>query len=128
MGETMTLSRFKIIAVLGVVWLAPFTLFAQTGPSNHRPLHGFFAVAPWKEGTHADAIRQSLAATTVPMSSYSIMASKDGNSYSGTIVGGSPWGGPTTTQLSAVVVPLKISIGTATFNPTTTDSCNNVST
>jgi len=125
----MTHSWSKIIAVLGLLWMAPVTLLAQTGPSNHKPLHGFFAVVPWKAGTHADAVRQAAAAATIPMSGYTITASKDGNSYSGSIVGGSPWASPSaSTMVNAVVVPLKILIGTSTFDPTTTDSCNKVST
>jgi hypothetical protein len=126
----MTFSWSKIIATLALVCSAPLTLWAQPAPSGHAPvLHGFFAVAPWTEGSHTKALNQSAALATIPMSSYSITASKDGNSYSGTIVGGSPWASTlVTTQLNAVVVPLNISIGTSTFNPSTSDSCDSTST
>ena len=122
--NSVLLTAFLIFGV------APVQIFSQLAdsktPQENKPtLNGYYAVSSWKEGTHADAAVQSAVAATIPMSSYSIVASKDGKSYSGTIVGGSPMASQlTSTSLSAVVVPLKLSIGNATFDPTVTDSCD----
>jgi len=102
-----------------------------TAASQRRPeLPAYFGVSPWTEGTHADAAIQSTASLTIPMSTYSFLATKDGKTYNGTMVGGSPFASPLPgpTPINAVVVPLKISVGSATFDPTTGDSCNSTST
>ncbi len=114
----------KVAAALALISVAPHTLPAQEAPTKRPALHGFFAVKPWSGGSRADALIQSAASATIPMSNYSITSSKDSNVYSGTIVGGSPWASSLSlTQLNAVVVPLKISIGKSTFDPTTVDPC-----
>src|SRR5579863_9719232 len=117
------LAGIGLFVLLGV---APLEVVAQDASAARKPeLPAYFGVSPWTEGTHQDAVIQSAVSATIPMSGYSITATKDGKTYSGTIVGGSPFASTlTSTTLSAVVVPLKVSIGSATFDPTTADSCN----
>jgi len=93
-------------------------------------LKGYFRRKPWQEGGHYDARAMALARLSgtpivIPMSQYSVRASKDGRSYSGTIVGTSPFATPlagSTTNL--VVIPLKISVGSATFDAGASNSCD----
>ena len=124
----MSRSLTRVVAALGLIFLTPLAALAQPAAPGRGRLHGSFAVVPWARGTHLDAMRQSASSATIPMSSYSIVAGKDGKTYSGTIVGGSPWASTlTSTTINAVVVPLKISIGKATFDPTAIDSCSGTS-
>jgi hypothetical protein len=80
-------------------------------------LQDFHIHKPWQGGTHADAAIQALAGATIPMFNYSIVATKDGTTRTGTMVGTSPFTTPASTSISVVVVPLKITIGSATFDP-----------
>jgi hypothetical protein len=86
-------------------------------------LHGYYAAAPWTGGTVADALAQSQQGTTIPMIGYSVSASKDGNTYTGSLVGGN-FESATTTKIPVVVVPLKLEIGSAVFDPDADNSCD----
>jgi hypothetical protein len=64
----------------------------------------------------------ALATKGIPMASYHFTASTNGQSYDGVLVGGSPFGRPLkATTINAIVVPVKVSIGSATFDPTAPD-------
>jgi hypothetical protein len=59
------------------------------------------------------------------MSSYKVLASKDNTVYSGWLVGTSPFVSPPTgTTINAVVIPLKITIGSTVFDPEATNPCD----
>ncbi len=107
--------------------LAPYSLLAQTDSSvqSAPQLHGYYTHVPWNEGTHSDALFQAANGTTIPLATYSIVATKDNRTYNGTIVGTSPFAGTkTAATINTVVVPLKITIGATVFDPTATDSCD----
>jgi hypothetical protein len=98
------------------------SLFAQDPAALEAP-QAYFTVLPPK-GINAQALVAPASATTIPMWNYSITSPLDGHSYSGTMVGRSPFfHGARTTNVSTVIVPLKIVFsGGATFDPTATDS------
>jgi len=57
------------------------------------------------------------------MVSYSITASKDGNTYAGVFAGGDFETG-VSTKIPVVVVPLKLIIGNSVFDPSKDNSCD----
>ena len=60
------------------------------------------------------------------MSSYNVLATKDNAVHSGWLVGTSPFDTPPTgTTINAVVVPLKVTIGTNVFDPEAPNPCDN---
>lgn len=115
------------LVVTGV--LASYSLFAQTDSSAQvatpPQLHGYYTHVPWTGGTHSDAQFQAAAGTTIPLATYSIVATKDNRTYNGTIVGTSPFAATKSgSTINTVVVPIKITIGTSVFDPTVGDSCD----
>jgi hypothetical protein len=88
-------------------------------------LRGYYRRFPWKQGGRKDAMRMALAGTTIPLAQYSFSASKDGQNYTGVVAGTSPFSTPPTgSTINAVVVPLKITIGSTTFDATAPNSCD----
>jgi hypothetical protein len=76
------------------------------------------------EGSVEGALRASAAGATIPMSRYSIVAGKNGRTYTGTIVGANPASAiKATTKVNVLIVPLIVHIGTTVFDPTVADSC-----
>ena len=66
-------------------------------------------------------------AQTIPMSTFTHKASKDGKTYTNTIVGTSPFSKILTgTTINAVVIPVVVTINGTTFDPTLPDACDNV--
>ncbi len=64
------------------------------------------------------------AAATLPLWNYTIVASRDGNTYQGTMVGTSPFdGGSVTTIVQTPILPVKVQLGPYTYDPTVPDSC-----
>jgi hypothetical protein len=118
-------SDYALLAVA-----AGATIGVQHLPAQEQadlPLHlpGYFVTQPWTEGTPDDAVAQALAATTIPMSRYSYVATKDGQTYTGTLVGTSPFAATKTgTSIPVVVVPVKVTIGTRVFDPSAANSCD----
>ena len=104
-------------SILGVT----ASLFAQD-PELERP-QAYFTVIPHKD-IAPGAMVAPVGATTIPLWSYSIKSPLDNNTYSGTMVGRSPFfHGARTTNVPTIIVPLKIVFsGGATFDPTATDS------
>ena len=75
----------------------------------------------------AFAASQMAFAQTIHMSTFSHTASKDGKTYTNTIVGTSPFDTILTgTTIKAVVVPVVVTINGTTFDPTLPDLCDNV--
>jgi hypothetical protein len=92
---------------------------------NKLRLNGYYRSIPWKRGGRKDAMKMALAGQTIPLSQYTFTASKDGQSYSGVLVGTSPFANRlTAAAINAVVVPLKVTIGSAVFDPSAPDSCD----
>ncbi|MFN7994857.1 MAG: hypothetical protein U0Q18_14715 [Bryobacteraceae bacterium] len=98
---------------------------AAQGQPGVRHLPGYFARDPWTDGTDADIQFQTAAATTIPMSSYKVLSTKDNAVHSGWLVGTSPFASPVTgTTIDAVVIPLKVTIGSNVFDPEAPNSCD----
>ena len=67
----------------------------------------------------------ALAGTTIPLAQHSFTASKDGQNYTSVVVGSSPVSQPLTgSTINAVIVPLKVTIGSTAFDPTIPNSCD----
>ena len=98
-------------------------IHAQDPEKPH--LRGYSIVKPWKGGTAADAIAASSKATTIPLSSFTFTASKDGQTYTDVIVGKSPFQPPyNSTKVKVLVVPMIINIGPYVFDSTAPNNCN----
>ena len=123
---THQLKKSTALALFGALAIGGATASAQTASSTSLSgtLPGYTIVEPWTGGTHATAAVQSLAATTIPLSTYSITSTKDNTTRTGTIVGSSPFAAPSSTTIPTVVVPLKITIGSSVFDPTAANTCD----
>lgn len=120
----LSVFAFAAIALLGTRQYLSAQEQAQAPVSEQ--LKGYYTHIPWDGGTHADAAFQTAAGTTIPMFTYSITATKNNSTKTGTMVGRSPFVAPyTSTTINAVIVPLKINIGNKTFDPTAGNSCDN---
>lgn len=113
--------------VLGIA--AAFT--ASRSLANDAPLKGFLTVLPVVRSVPAPASLPSSAVKPLPSFQYSYKASADlgGGTYSGTIIGTSPFATTKTgVSIKTQIVPLVITIndGTTTvkYDPTAADSCN----
>lgn len=119
------LSAILTIALLGVTACRqkPENTTSQSPQKTH--LKAYFERKPWNRGTHKEAHLMALAGQTIPLASYSFKASKDGVMYSGTLVGTSPFAGPLkSTTINVTIVPLKVTIGSAVFDPTVPNPCD----
>ena len=97
-------------------------LRAQAAAKPHP--RAYSIVIPWKGGTANDAMAASIAGTTIPMASFNVVASKDGNTYTDVIVGQSPFATPLIqTHVKVLVVPVKLHIAGHVFDPTAPNSC-----
>lgn len=116
---------------LAVACLARTPVFAQESP----PAIHFLAIPPHGENlpaTKPSAVRGAAAGPSLPMWDFTTTASRDGKTYTGTMVGRSPFfHGARTTNIDAVLIPLRITIRAAngfqeTFDasqPTTPPTC-----
>jgi hypothetical protein len=112
--------RSAIAAVLCVGMM-----FAQTvnGASPKNRGIGYTGAIPY-QGSIEEVVSDAAAATTIPMATFTQTATKDGKSYTDTIVGASPFGATkTTTTINVVLVPVIVQIGSTTFSPTANDAC-----
>ena len=112
------------------VWLAAFTLlFTATQSFAQEPVSPPAEVESWTGGTLDDAVFQSAAGTTIPMSAYTIEG-KDGTFYHGMIVGPSPLDpNPKSVTIHGVLIPLIVEFTSANgavtkFDPTEPNNCD----
>ena len=120
-------SGYAVLAIAAAAAAGIQHLRAQQAAASatQAPLTGYFVTEPWTGGTHTDAAVQALAAATIPMASYSFASTKDGKTYSGTLVGTSPFAATKTgTTIPVVVIPLKVTIGTTVFDPSAANTCD----
>src|SRR5579863_283547 len=97
--------------------------FAEDPIPITQPLHGYYTYGNQTGVTAEEAIRTGSALTTIPMGLYSVTASRDGNPYSGVVVGRSPFfHGSRTTNIPTFIVPVKIIAGGHTFDPSAADA------
>ncbi len=71
----------------------------------------------------ADALAASASGQTIPLAQFSFVASKDGLTYTETIVGTNPLTDQSTTTINVLLVPLVVKIGSTIFDPTANDNC-----
>jgi hypothetical protein len=109
------------LLVAGVLSLVA-SVFAQDAAEVQRP-QAYFTVIP-RKNVGPEAPLAPASSTTIPLWNYSIVSPLDGHTYSGAMVGRSPFfHGARTTNVSTIIVPLKIVFSNnATFDPTATDS------
>ena len=125
----MTTQFVKFAAIAGFAALSVATRsFAQEPVPEQATMH--YGVKPWTGGTVDDAVNQTEAATTIPMSSFTHTDTKDGKSRKVVIVGSNPFGSsPHKVTINAVVIPVVVQIITAngsvyTFDPTAANPCD----
>ena len=103
-------------------------MFAQDDAAHQPQLQMYFTYGKLRGVSNDEVMRGSSAATTIPMFSYTVTSSRDGKTYSGVMVGRSPFfHGARTTSIPAVIIPVKftmtdVSAGAASvFDPTAAD-------
>jgi len=106
--------------------MAAMTILGIAQDASKPPLlKGYYTREPWKEGTMEDAEFQVAAGTTIPMFSYSRHASKDGTTRTGMMVGRNPFVATLSgSKIPTVIVPVKITIGSTTYNPVVGNPCD----
>ena len=131
-----TLSSFVwgfTLAVLSFSGILPAAEQSESA-DGQKPTKGYYKTEPLAGASQAGATGalvpkvQPPGGTTVaaiPMSTYSFVSTKDGKTYTGTMVGTSPFA---VTKASAtiplVIVPVKITIGSSVFDPTAPNICD----
>ena len=108
------------ITTAALLCAASITGVAQQ--SNKAALKGYFAVKPHPNPDHKQFLSQSAAGTGLTMWSYSTTSGRDGNNYSGVMVGASPYTSKATTTVTTQIIPIVFKIGTTVFDPTKADS------
>lgn len=97
---------FLVAAVL--ITLRSLAL-AQDATTPTQPLHAYYTYGQLTGLTTEEALSGAAAATTIPMWSYSVIASRDGSTRTGVMVGRSPFfHGARTTAIPAFIVPVKV--------------------
>jgi len=103
-------------------------VLAQNSAAKATP-PGYYRVVPLHGATKEEVMRGAAAATSIPLFSYAVTASRDGNSHSGVMVGRSPFfHGARTTNIKAVIIPVVFKLpdaannsNTDVFDPTVAD-------
>lgn len=87
-------------------------------------LHAYYIYGQLKGLSTEEALSSAAAATTVPMWSYSVIATRDGSTAAGVMVGRSPFfHGARTTTIPAFIVPVKVHMPDGSvFDPGVSDS------
>ena len=119
-----TISKQGIAAFIAVSMSTAAVMAQNVTQIVPGQLSAYSTAVPWTSGAPADAKMQSVAGATIPMSTYSIVATKDNKTYTGTMVGTSPFGPMSGSVIDAVVVPLIVKLGSNTFDPTLPDPCD----
>jgi hypothetical protein len=98
--------RLKFLSVVVVVCCA--TMMFGQAKSESAKLPAYTAVQPAGEGTPA-AIKAMAASSTLPLWTFNVKSSRDGNNYTGVMVGTNPFsGGDGQTPVTTQIVPLII--------------------
>ena len=112
-----------VCATIGAILVSGARNFAQDQPEQTAQPR---RIQPWT-GTPEMALVAARSGATIPLSTYSILPSKEnGNKkLTGTIVGTSPFSSPRSgSVINAVVVPLIFDIEGTIFDPTTPNACD----
>jgi hypothetical protein len=116
--------RLLLISCLAAVALTVTNVKLHAQAALEPPLRGYSVVIPWTGGTADDAMAATIKGATIPLSSFTFKASKDGKTYRDVIVGQSPFlAKHTPTTVKILLVPMVIHIGTHVFDSTAPNSC-----
>lgn len=97
------------------------------GPIRFKRIEPVFKRPPLTESARAAIRRQSTLGQTIPLWGYTATAAQGGGSYSGIMVGRSPFAhGHRVTTIPTYLVPVKLTFADSgtVFDPTGTDSCS----
>jgi hypothetical protein len=86
---------------------------------ENAPLRGYYEVKPLEGVSNAMVRAESAAGTTIPLWTYNIRSTRDGNPYLGVMVGAKPALNSSTT-IPTQIVPVIININGVVFDPTST--------
>ncbi len=121
-------SVLSMVFLTAVLVTLAWAVFAQDDAAQKPQPQMYFTYGKLRGVSNDEVMRGSSAATTIPMFSYTVTSSRDGNTYSGVMVGRSPFfHGARTTDIPAVIIPVKftmtdVSAGAASvFDPTAAD-------
>ena len=123
-----TVLSLLVFLAAGLVTLASPALAQEAAQIPQPPLKGYYTYGKLRGVSTDEAMRGAAAATTVPMWGYTITSSRDSNTYSGVMVGRSPFfHGARTTTIPVVIIPVKFTmtdhdVGAQVFDPTATDA------
>jgi len=104
MTSVRTLSR----SLATVLFCVAVLLFASLASAQQTQLQAYTAVAPATDAAgNAISPAQAAANSDLTTFTYSVVSSRDGNTYSGSMVGQDPFGANfTTTSINTVVIPV----------------------
>jgi len=124
-GAATAKAPLAIIFIASLASLPFASAQIQWPPAPPTAVHTSYA---WTGGSADDALAQSQSLLTIPMSTFTHVASKDGKKYSSTIVGTNPfdkasWSNSSVNPINAVVIPLAFT-GAVNFDPTAADPCD----
>jgi len=104
MTSVRTLSR----SLATVLFCVAVLLFASLASAQQSQLQAFTAVAPATDAAgNAISTAQAAANSDLTTFTYTVRSSRDGNTYSGSMVGQDPFGANfTTTSINTVVIPV----------------------
>jgi hypothetical protein len=106
------------LAAIALVGILPTRAQEQ---ENHGV--GYSVAIPY-EGSTDDALAAAASGKTIPMSRFTFTATKTGLKYTDTVVGANPFAtAKTTTTINVVIIPVIVTIGSTTFDPTVDDKC-----
>jgi hypothetical protein len=114
-------SIFLVMLALG--FSGGTTAFAQSVDSGPR-FHGYTIVKPLQGVSRDEVLAQVATSSTVPMWDYSVVSPLDGSTYTGVMIGRSPYfHGARTTNIPTYLVPLIIKMPDGgVFDPTKADT------
>jgi hypothetical protein len=123
-----TVLSLLFLLAAGLVTLTSTALAQDTDQPGQ--LHAYYTVVPLHGATNEEALSGAAAATTVPMTGYSFIASRDGSTNTGVMIGRGPFShGARTINIKTVLIPVVFKLkdaantsNTLTFDPTATDS------
>lgn len=133
MDSRHTYGALALLAIIGAVLILVFTprpSVSAQGASQLAPPSAYHAVVPLSGVSRAAVSLAVTSGTTIPMWNFNVTSPVDGQTYSGTMVGRSPFfHGARTTNISTVIVPLIIDMPDGgVFDPTAADPCAGSST
>ncbi len=121
----VTCGVFLVLAVSAVATHGQNAAVSDSSGTIASPLRWYSRSFPLASRVTREMVRKAVAANaTVPMWSYSVTSPVDNNSYSGVMVGRSPFfHGARTTSVPAYIVPIKINMPDGgVFDPSAPDS------